>query len=151
MWQSGFEADVTLPMGAVIIDIPEALTATETKRAELDMSGIRPVAAIVFAMDVERVEMLATPVKHDLEDRMQVCQGGVAADEESAPDERTDLAQDDAELIDAGRFDGLIHTQSVPRRALRFKVSPRNLALSIKRPILPERYVHSLRFLVAPH
>jgi hypothetical protein len=75
-------------------------------------------------MDVERVEMLATPVKHDLEDRMQVRQGGVAADEESAPDERTDLAQDDAELIDAERFNGLIHTQSVPRRALRFKVSP---------------------------
>jgi hypothetical protein len=34
------------------------------------------------------------------------------------------------ELIDAGRYDGLVHAQSVPRRALHFKASPRNLALS---------------------
>jgi len=102
--QQGFEANITLPIRAVIIDIPEALPATETQRAQLDMAGIRPVAAIVLPMDVKRVEMLAAPGKHDLEDRVQVREGGVAADEESTPDERTDLAQDNAKLIDAGRF-----------------------------------------------
>ena len=89
-------------MGPVIIDIPEALTATETKRAERDLSGLSPVAAIVLAMDVERMQMLAAPVKDDLEDRMQVRQGRVAADEESTPDQRTDLTQDDTQLIDTG-------------------------------------------------
>jgi hypothetical protein len=64
-------------MGPVIIAIPEALTATETKRAERHLSGINTVAAIVLAMDVERVQMLAAPVKDDLEDRMQVRQGRV--------------------------------------------------------------------------
>jgi hypothetical protein len=68
------------------------------------MAGIRTVAAIVLPMDVKRVEMLAAPGKHDLEDRVQVRKGGVAADEESTPDERTDLTQDNAKLIDAGRF-----------------------------------------------
>jgi hypothetical protein len=44
---------------------------------------------------------------------MEVRQGGVAADEESAPDERTDLAQDDTQLIDTGRFCWLAHRVSV--------------------------------------
>jgi hypothetical protein len=57
-------------------------------------------------------------------------QGRVTTHKQTTPDAWTDLAQDDAELLDAGRFNGLIHAQSVPRRALRFKVSPRNLALS---------------------
>jgi hypothetical protein len=102
--QHGFEANITLPIRAVIIDIPEVLPATETKGAQLDVSGIRPVAPKILAVHVKRVEMLAAPGKHDLEDRVQVRKGGVAADEEATPDERTDPAQDDAELIDAGRF-----------------------------------------------
>ena len=99
-----FKANITLPMGAIIIDIPEALPATETQCAQPDVSGVSPVAPIVLAVEVERVEMLAAPVKDDLEDGMEVRQGGVAADEESAPDERTDLAQDDTQLIDTRRF-----------------------------------------------
>ena len=56
--------------------------------------------------------------------------GRVTSHTQTTPDEWTDLSQDDAELIDAGRFKGLIHAQSVPRRALHFKVSLQNLALS---------------------
>src|SRR5712691_8135783 len=125
-----FEADVTLPMGAIIIDIPEALTATETKHTQPDVSGFRPVAAIVLAMHVERVQMLATPVQDDLEDGVELRQGGVAADEESAPDERADLAQRDTQLIDIGQFRWLAHRWSVAQCAVSLKVSPRNLALS---------------------
>ena len=112
------------------LNIPEALTATETKRAELDMSGISPVAAIVLAMDVERIQMLAAPVKDDLEDRMQVRQGCVAADEEAAPDQRTDLTQDNTQLIDTGRFRWLAHRVSVAQCAVSLKISTRNLTLS---------------------
>ncbi len=81
-------------------------------------------------MNVERVQMLATPVKHDLKDGMELRQGGAAADEESAPDERADLAQSDTQLIDIGQFRWLAHRWSVAQCAVSLKVSPRNLALS---------------------
>jgi hypothetical protein len=77
--------------------------------------------------------MLATPVKDDLEDGMEVGQSGVAADEESTPDERTDLAQDDTQLIDTGWFRWLTHRVSVAQSAVSLKASPRNLALSVVR------------------
>jgi hypothetical protein len=130
--QDRFEANVTLPMGAVIIDIPEALTSTETKCAQLNVSGLSPVAPIVLAVEVERVQMLAAPVQDDLEDGVELRQGGVAADEESAPDERTDLSEGDTQLIDTGRFRWLAHRWSVTQYAVSLKASPRNLALSTK-------------------
>src|SRR5439155_8955074 len=128
--QDRFEANVTLPVGAVIIDIPEALASLQTQRAQPYVAGIGTGAAIVLAMHVEGVQMFIAPVESDLEHGVEVRQGRVATDEQTAPDEWTDLAQDDAELIDAGWFNRLIHAQSVPRRALRFKMSPRYLAVS---------------------
>jgi hypothetical protein len=117
-------------MGTVSIDIPEALTATETPCAQSDVSDISPVAAIVRAVEVERVERLAAPVKDELEEHREGRQGSSAADEESAPDERTDLAQDDTQLIDTRRFRWLTHRLSVAQCAVSLKVSPRYLALS---------------------
>ena len=131
-WQDRFEANITLPMGAVIIDIPEALTATEAKGAQPDVSGLSPVAAIVLAVEVERVEMLATPVKDDLKGNVELRQGHVAADKESAPDKRTNLAQGDTQLIDTGQFQWLAHGVSVAQYAVSLKISPRNLALSYR-------------------
>ena len=55
-------------MGTVIINIPEALTATETKRMQPDVAGRSPVAPVVLAVEVERVHMLAAPVQDDLQD-----------------------------------------------------------------------------------
>jgi len=52
--------------------------------------------------------------------------------EETAPDEGADPSEDDTQLVDAGRLYWLAHGQSVPRKTLCFKVSPRNLALSIE-------------------
>ncbi len=123
--------------GNEIIDIPEALTLLKTQRAQPYVAGIGTGAAIVLAVHVEGVQVCIAPVESDLEHCVELCQGGIAADEESAPDERTDLAQDDAQLIDAGWFNGLMHAQSVPSRALRFKMSPRYLAVSMWR--LPGR------------
>jgi hypothetical protein len=91
-------------MGAVIIDIPEARIAMEATCAPPDVSSISPVAAIVLAVEVERVEMLATPVKDDLPDNMELRQGSVAADKESAPDKQTNLARGETQFIDTGRF-----------------------------------------------
>jgi hypothetical protein len=66
---------------------------------------------------------------------MELRQGGVVADEESAPDEWTDLAQGDTRLIETGQFQWLVHGWSVVQCAASLKVSPRNLALS-SRPVL---------------
>ena len=88
-------------------------------------------------MEMERVQMFAAPVKDDLQHGVEVRQGRVAADEQSAPDERTDLAQDDTQLIDTGRFQWLAHRWSVAQCAVSLKVSPRNLALSQKPARLP--------------
>ena len=65
--------------------------------------GRCPIAAIFPAMNVETVQMLVTPGKEDLQDRMEVRQGGLAADQHPTPDERADAAQDDTQLIDAER------------------------------------------------
>ena len=122
--QHGFEADVTLPMGAIIIDIPEALTATETQRAQSDGSSISTIAAIVLAMDVKRVQMFIAPVESDLQHRVEVGQGRVTTHEQTAPDQRTDLSQDDTQLIDSRRFCWLAHRMSVAQCVGSLKVSP---------------------------
>ena len=77
---------------AVIIDIPEALTATETKCAQPDVSGLRPVTPIVLAVEVERVQVFIAPVESDLQHRVEVRQGRVTTHKQTAPDEWTDLS-----------------------------------------------------------
>ena len=47
-------------------------------------------------LSAEMVEVFITPREEDLEYAMEVRQGGIAADEQSTPDERADVAQDDA-------------------------------------------------------
>jgi len=59
-----------------------------------------------------------------------VRQGHVTTYEQTAPDERTDLSQDNTQLIDARRFYWLDHRMSVAQCMVSLKVSPRNLALS---------------------
>ena len=81
-------------------------------------------------MDVKRVQMFITPVESDLQHRVEVRQGRVTTHEQTAPDERTDLSQDDTQLIDGRRFYWLAHRVSVAQCVVSLKVSPRNLALS---------------------
>jgi hypothetical protein len=47
-------------------------------------------------LSAEMVEVFITPREEDLEYAMEVRQGGIAADEQSTPDERADVARDDA-------------------------------------------------------
>jgi hypothetical protein len=62
----------------------------ETQVTQQNTARLCPTAAILSAMDVEAVQMLVAPVKHHLEDDVEMCQGGIAAHEETAPDEGTD-------------------------------------------------------------
>jgi hypothetical protein len=68
--------------------------------------------------------MLATPVKDDLQDSVELRQGRVAADKESAPDKRTHLAQGDTQLLDTGQFQWLAHGVSVAQYVVSLKISP---------------------------
>jgi hypothetical protein len=57
-----------------------------------------------------------TPGEQDLQDCMQVCQGGIAVHQHPTPDERTDTTQDDAELVDAEQCSSGSHVLRVAHR-----------------------------------
>ena len=90
--QGRFQADVTLPLGIVIIDIAETLTRLEGKTLEGNVPGISRVAAIVFAEDMEMVQVFIAPRKENLEHVMEVRQSRVAVDQKAPPDERTNVS-----------------------------------------------------------
>jgi hypothetical protein len=81
-------------------------------------------------MNVKAVEMLVTPGKHDLQERMQVREGHLAPDKHPTPDERTNAPEDDAELVDAEWCNSCRHTLRVAQRIVPLKGFPRYLALS---------------------
>jgi hypothetical protein len=122
--QDRFKPDVAGPVSAKVVHIPESLAAMEAQIAQQDTACLCPTAAILSAMDLEAVQMLVAPEKHNLEDVVKMCQGGIAAREETAPDEGADPSENNTQLVDAGRCTGLAHGQSVPRETLGFKVSP---------------------------
>jgi hypothetical protein len=97
-----------------------------------DKAGVDPLA-----VNAEGVQMLLAPVKHDLKDVVEVCQSGVAVNEQLAPDERAHPAQADTQLIDARPNGGRFHVLSVAQCAAPLKASPRNSALSIVRDGVP--------------
>ena len=49
------------------------------------------------------MQMLIAPGKQDLQQRMEVCEGGLAGHQHAPPDEWTDAPQDDPQLVDAER------------------------------------------------
>ena len=59
--QRRFKANITLPVGVIIVDVPEALALLEAKRVERDVPRVGAVAAIVFAKNVEMVEVFVAP------------------------------------------------------------------------------------------
>jgi hypothetical protein len=61
-----------------------------------------PAAAIFLAMDMKTVQMLIAPGEQDLQDRMQVCQGGLAVHQHPTPDEGADTTQDDTQRAAQG-------------------------------------------------
>ena len=77
-------------------------------------------------------QVLVAPVEDDLEHVVELCQGRVASDQESTPDERADASQDDTQLIDVWVCSVLVHEQSVRRNPLCCKRSPRYLAVPYK-------------------
>ena len=61
---------------------------------------------------------------------MEVCKGHRTPDQDTAPDKRADVPEDDfSQLVNLG-FRWLIHGVSIVQSGVPFKISPRNLALS---------------------
>src|SRR5712691_9523916 len=83
-----FETDITFPVGTKVIDIPKALAAMEAQVAQQDTAGRCPTAAVFSAMDMETVEMLIAPGKHELEHGVELRQRRLAAHQQAAPNER---------------------------------------------------------------
>src|ERR687887_620299 len=73
--QERFETDITLPVGAKVIHVSEPLTAMEAQVTQQDTAGRCPTAAVFPAVDMETVEVLIAPGKHDLEDGMELREG----------------------------------------------------------------------------
>ena len=147
--QRRFKANVTLPLGIIIIDVPETFAPLEAEATQHDMARIGAVAAIILAKNVETVQVFVAPIEDDLEYEVELGQGGVTSDQESTPDERTDASQDDAQLIDVRVCLVLFHAQSVGRKAHCCKGSPRNLALSLS-PGATRMACHPAGILTAP-
>jgi hypothetical protein len=103
----------------------------QAKGVKPDVLSVGVVMAEIFAEDVKSVEMLVTPLEAGLKHAVELSQSRVASDQESPPDERTDVSKDDAQLICVGVDSLRFHEQSVRRNPLCFKGSPRILALSI--------------------
>jgi hypothetical protein len=122
--------DIALLVCAKVVHVSKLLATMETEVPQLDMAGQCPTAAVVPAMHVKAVEMLVTPGKHDLQERMQVREGHLAPDKYPTPDERTHAPEDNAELVDAEWYHSCRHTLRVAHRIVPLKGSPRYLALS---------------------
>jgi hypothetical protein len=60
--------------------------------------------------------MFITPGRGDLENSVEFSERGIAADEESAPEQRADAVQDNTKMIDTGQSLGVAHALSIPQR-----------------------------------
>src|SRR5262249_16338656 len=55
--------------------------------------------AVLFAADEKAMEMAARPAQGQLQDVMQICDGGISGDEKATPDQGTDATQSNLELV----------------------------------------------------
>ena len=72
----------------------------ETQVTQHDVTRGSTAAAILLPWMWKPCRCSSLQANDDLQDGMEVCQCGVAADEQAAPDEGTDASQDDPQLID---------------------------------------------------
>ena len=105
VWPRGPSSRLTPAVGEVIF-VQEALTNAEAKVGQAYVSGIVTEAdpavmpdAVLAAVDDEAVQVLVGPAQDSLQSVVEIGDGAVAANEQAAPDQRADAAQDDAQLV----------------------------------------------------
>src|SRR5262245_8542823 len=60
---TSIQANITLPVGVIVVDVLERLALLATKRVKRDVPRVGAIAAIVFAKNVEMVEVFVTPLE----------------------------------------------------------------------------------------
>ena len=139
--QDLLDADIVLPAIGEVVLVQEALPNAEAQVGQAYLARIitegdpaEVADAVLATVNDEPVKVLVAPVQSDLQRGMQVGNGAVAADEQSAPDQWADATQDDAQLV---------HDRLTVRKEHRHRVIIAALALS---PVaLPRFFPLSLR------
>jgi hypothetical protein len=110
-WQNAFEPELMLPEIAEVVLVAEAAVDAQAQVTEAHLPWIVGKAdaarlgdAVVLAVDHKAVQVGVGPVEGNLEDVVEVGDGGIAANEQPAPDRRADLKQRGVELLD--RYSG---------------------------------------------
>ena len=83
------------------------------------------------SLQVEAMQMLIAPGKHDLQNGVELCEGGRTTDQEVTPDERTNAAQDDTQLVNVQRCGRGCHELRIAPRRVPLKGFPRYVTLSL--------------------
>jgi hypothetical protein len=94
--QGGFQSDIAHPVRVIVIDIAKPLALAKLELIQRGTPRIGSAGAIVFPIDMEVVEMLIAPLKEDLNDIVELGEGGGVVYQNPTPDERTDASQDNA-------------------------------------------------------
>jgi hypothetical protein len=88
--EEGCEAKIACPIRHAVVHVPAPFTTMATQVTLHDVPRLG--TTIRSAVNIEALQMLITPSTHALQDRLDVPQCGVAADEEAAPDEGADAS-----------------------------------------------------------
>jgi len=91
-----------------VVLIPEALTDAQAEISQMHTARVdEAFRAVHTPVYDEAMQMLVAPTKGYLPRSVQVGDGAVSTNEQSAPDQRADAAQDDAQLVHTASGGGI--------------------------------------------
>jgi len=93
------DADVVVPVVGEVVVVDEPLGPPQPESAQGDLA-VLVEAFVLVPVNLEAMEVIVLPGEGDLQDGVQLGQGGIGANQETAPDERADPSQHHAQLVD---------------------------------------------------
>jgi len=107
--QDVLDPHVVLPAVGEVVFIEEAFTDAQAKVGQAHPSRIVAEAdpavtadPVLTAVEDKAVQVLIAPAQYSLKGGVEIGDGAVAPDEQAAPDQRADAAQNDAKLVHHG-------------------------------------------------
>jgi hypothetical protein len=108
--QNLLNADLVAPGDVEVVLVDEALARAKAEIGQAYLVWIvgeahptRVGNTVTLAVDHEAVEVRVGPAEGSLDAGVEVRDGGLTRDQESAPDQRADSVEPDAKLVDSGR------------------------------------------------
>jgi hypothetical protein len=83
--------------------------------------GARISRSVILTVNMKTVQMLSTLGEQDLKNTAQECKIEIARDEQSSPDQRTDITKNNTKLVSKGWLGISIHPGSLQSRDLSAK------------------------------